>query len=74
LGIDERRLFDQPEFVSLQQEPLSIDFAREIKKLPYVFEDPVRLDKKIDPRKLLFGSKIAKSSGTRENYSSMPTS
>jgi len=27
-------------------------------KLPYIFKDPLKLDKKIDPRKLTFGSKI----------------
>lgn len=35
-----------------------IDFANEIQKLPYVFKDPHALDKKIDPKKLQFGSKI----------------
>jgi len=34
------------------------DFSNEITKLPYIFKDPVRFDKKIDPRKLRFGSKI----------------
>jgi site-specific DNA-methyltransferase (adenine-specific) len=71
LGVSERRLSGQPEFSFLQQEPLTIDFAREIKKLPYVFEDPVRLAKKIDPRKLQFGSKIDKGSRARENYFSV---
>jgi len=27
-------------------------------KLPYIFKDPLKLDKKIDPRKLTFGSRI----------------
>lgn len=34
------------------------DFKEEISKLPYIFKDPVRFDKKVDPRKLRFGSKI----------------
>jgi len=42
----------------LQQLPLNIDFSEEIKKLPYVFKDPHKLDKKIDIKTLQFGSKI----------------
>jgi len=34
------------------------DFDSHIKKLPYVFKDPHKLDKKIDLKKLQFGSKI----------------
>jgi site-specific DNA-methyltransferase (adenine-specific) len=38
--------------------------------LPYLFRDPVKFDKKIDPRKLNFGSKIdARSNGNgKEQY------
>ncbi len=35
-----------------------IDFDKEIARLPYKFSDPHALDKRIDPRKLKFGSKI----------------
>jgi len=34
------------------------DFGKDIESLPYKFTDPHELDKKIDPRKLKFGSKI----------------
>lgn len=34
------------------------DFDKDIESLPYRFIDPHELDKKIDPRKLKFGSKI----------------
>ena len=34
------------------------DIAKDIELLPYKFTDPHQLDKKIDPRKLKFGSKI----------------
>ncbi len=37
----------------------------EIQKLPYIFKDPHKLDKKIDPKKLQFGSKIDKNGGTK---------
>ncbi len=34
------------------------DYAGRIRSLPYVFTDPVRFDRKIDPRRMRFGSKI----------------
>jgi len=37
-------------------------------KLPYIFKDPIKFDKKIDPRKLKFGSKIDNSHSERETY------
>ncbi len=39
-----------------------------ISKLPYIFKDPHRLDKKIDLKKLQFGSKIDQNSKKREEY------
>jgi len=47
------------------------DLAEEIENLPYIFKDPHKLDKKIDPKKLQFGSKIDKDSGEREIYYSV---
>ena len=34
------------------------DLNKEIQKLPYIFRDPHKFDKKIDPKKLQFGSRI----------------
>lgn len=53
------------------QEKKNIDFRKEISKLPYVFKDPVQFDKKIDPKKLRFGSKIDNSVHHRETYYSV---
>ena len=47
------------------------DLNQEIKNAPYIFRDPHKLDKKIDPKKLQFGSKINKDSGEREEYYSV---
>jgi site-specific DNA-methyltransferase (adenine-specific) len=45
------------------------DLNEEIKRLPYVFKDPHKLDKKIDPKKLQFGSRIDQNSGgERQEY------
>ncbi len=50
------------------QKKKNIDFKKEILKLPYVFKDPVKFDKKIDPKKLRFGSRIDHSDHSREDY------
>ncbi|MBI5325044.1 MAG: site-specific DNA-methyltransferase [Ignavibacteriae bacterium] len=42
-----------------------INFPKEMEKLPYIFVDPHKLDKKIDPKKLQFGSKIDKNGGNK---------
>ncbi len=46
----------------LEQQPITADFEKEIQNLPYIFKDPHTLDKKIDVKKLQFGSKIDKDS------------
>jgi site-specific DNA-methyltransferase (adenine-specific) len=59
------------EYEFIEQGNLDISFAEEIQKLSYIFKDFHKFDKKIDPQKLLFGSKIDKNSGTREEYFSV---
>ncbi len=56
------------EFEIILQEKKVVDFQKEIQKLPYIFKDPVKFDKKIDPKKLRFGSKIDNSDHQRESY------
>lgn len=48
-----------------------IVLEKELAKLSYKFVDFQNLDKKIDPKKLQFGSKIDKESGKREDYYSV---
>lgn len=55
------------EYIFLK-DSINTDLNKEIEKLPYIFKDPHKLDKKIDPKKLQFGSKIDKDSGDREIY------
>jgi modification methylase len=50
------------------KDEINIDIEKEFENLPYRFVDFQNLDKKIDPKKLLFGSKIDKNSGQREEY------
>ena len=59
------------DFEIIFQKKKVIDFKQEISKLPYVFKDPVKFDKKIDPKKLRFGSKIDISDHQRETYYSV---
>ncbi len=47
------------------------ELNKEIEELPYIFKDPHKLDKKIDTKKLQFGSKIDKNSGDREVFYSV---
>ena len=47
---------------------LIANFEQEIKKLPYIFKDFHKFDKKIDPKKLQFGSKLDKDGKSREEF------
>lgn len=49
----------------IKQHPLNISHDEEIKKQPYIFKDPHSLDKKVDIKKLQFGSRIDKDSSTK---------
>ncbi len=55
----------------IEQKKINIDFKNEIDNLPYVFKDFHAFDKKIDPKKLQFGSKIDKNHSSREEYYSV---
>jgi site-specific DNA-methyltransferase (adenine-specific) len=68
LGIEHRMFFEDIQFEIIRQEKPKVDFAEAISRLPYFFKDPVRFDKKIDPRKLQFGSKINGDSQKRQDY------
>ena len=58
------------EYVFLKDE-IKGNLNEEIKKLPYIFKDPHKFDKKVDPKKLQFGSRIDETGGAREEYFSV---
>jgi len=58
-------------FEIIEQRQAKKDFSKELKKLPYIFKDPIQFDKKIDPKKLKFGSKIDNNHAKREDYYSV---
>lgn len=53
------------------EDQVSSDLHISIANLPYRFKDPHELDKKIDPKKLQFGSKIDMNSSKRPEYFSV---
>ncbi|GMO62635.1 MAG: DNA methyltransferase [Rickettsiales bacterium] len=55
--------FSDTEYIKKQDTYIKKDII-----LPYIFNDPHKLNKKIDVKKLQFGSKIDKDSGEREEY------
>jgi len=72
IGMDSKELLtDKATFEIIEQGHLEMDFKSEIEKLSYVFRDPVKFDKKVDPRKLKFGSKIDGKEGKVANLYSV---
>ncbi len=68
LDIEQGDIFNS-DYVFKIQNNVNADFSEEINKLPYIFEDSHLLDKKTDPKKLQYGSKIdSKSESKREDY------
>ena len=70
LQVNQSELFGA-KYKFITQDAIDIDFDQEISGLPYIFKDFHAFDKKIDPKKLQFGSKIDKNSNHREEYYSV---
>lgn len=69
LGVNETQMFDEARFDFVKQEIPAIDLEQKIKELPYIFVDTHKLDKKIDVKKLQFGSKLdANGSEKKEEF------
>jgi site-specific DNA-methyltransferase (adenine-specific) len=68
LSVNDNKMFEEHLYKFTEQRDFKIDFKREIDKQPYIFKDPIKLDKKIDPKKLQFGSKLDKNGSKREEY------
>lgn len=71
LKVGQPQLFQHNQIEFVNQKKLDINFDDEIQKLPYIFKDPIKFDKKIDPRKLNFGSKIDNDHSKREELLSI---
>ena len=70
--IGQNDAFSEVEIDVIKQDKLTINFEKEITKLPYQFIDTHKLDKKIDVKKIQYGSKIdSGSTGKREEFFSV---
>jgi len=58
-------------FEVFTQQLCNRDWEAKIQKLPYIFHDPIKFDKKIDPKRMSFGSKIDQSTPKRDEYFSV---
>jgi site-specific DNA-methyltransferase (adenine-specific) len=71
LDINQGDIFNT-DYSFTKQEKTNTDFNNEIDKLPYIFKDFHKFDKKTDPKKLQFGSKIDQNGSVRrEEYFSV---
>jgi len=69
--IGANKLMPGAQFDFATQDSLVLDWQSEIQKLPYQFKDPIKFNRKIDPKKLKFGSKIDSSEPARELFYSV---
>ena len=58
IGATKDDLFKNVVFEFIDQRQHNINYAKDISELPYIFKDTIKFDRKIDPKKLQFGSKI----------------
>ncbi len=59
---------NSPDIEVVSQNNIAGNFKENISNLPYIFNDPVKFDKKTDPKKLKFGSRIDPTDQKRETY------
>tara|TARA_B100000315_G_scaffold260582_1_gene323146 strand:+ start:68 stop:1369 length:1302 start_codon:yes stop_codon:yes gene_type:complete len=72
LGTENPTIFQNTDKIIFDSIQENFDYKKDIKNLPYQFIDKVKMEKKIDPRKLQFGSKITNSSnGAKDEYFSV---
>lgn len=71
LSVNENKIFEEHSYEFVNQGNIQIDFKKEIENQPYIFKDPHKLDKKIDVKKLQFGSKLDNNGSKREEYYSV---
>lgn len=69
LNIKQQDLFDTQ--YKFDKDSVNNNYEERINNLPYIFSDPHKMDKKIDVKKLQFGSKIDSNKTERETYYSV---
>jgi DNA modification methylase len=68
LGHEQTNIFEKTDIEILKPKRPPVDYDLQLKELPYIFQDPIRFEKKIDPRKMTFGSTIDKNGNGKEGY------
>ncbi|MBL7214595.1 MAG: thermonuclease family protein [Phycisphaerae bacterium] len=69
LGLKQKGIFDDFQIFFEKQKKISPQIInKSLSKLPYVFKDTVQFNKKIDPKKLQFGSKIDNNHKKRDDF------
>ena len=68
LDVGVGKMLDNSGINFIEQEKININFKDQISKLPYIFKDPIKLDKKADPKKLQFGSRIDENKKQRDEF------
>ncbi|MFH0779427.1 MAG: DNA methyltransferase [Parcubacteria group bacterium] len=68
LDVGVGKMFDNSTVKFINQENIDKNFKDQISKLPYIFKDPIKLDKKVDPKKLQFGSRIDENEKQRDEF------
>lgn len=58
IGATKDDLFKNIALEFIDQKEHNINYTKGISELPYIFKDSIKFDRKIDPKKLQFGSKI----------------
>src|SRR3989344_5226181 len=67
IGENKKDVFKDINFEFIEQKNKIINFKSEILNLPYIFKDSIKFNRKIDPKKLQFGSKIDSANIERVN-------
>jgi len=68
LDIDKKEIFNENIYEIIKQNNFDNNYKERINKLPYIFNDPIKFDKKIDPKKFNFGSKIDNTENYKINF------
>jgi len=68
LDVGVGKMFNNSTVNFLNQGKIDTNFKDQISKLPYIFKDPIKLDKKVDPKKLQFGSRIDENEKQRDEF------
>ncbi|NUM60931.1 MAG: site-specific DNA-methyltransferase, partial [Ignavibacteriaceae bacterium] len=71
LSINHKDIFDENAYDFITQKKQKINFVKELENLPYKYIDPHNFNKKVDPKKFQFGSKLDKNGSKREEYFSI---